>query len=223
MKDLTLKSKGTAGVSNEFKGNLDDVKKKIAEKYKNIKFDETDTETAREFKQRKPGRRKTRVSDKVEDLGSNLSVEDIETKFLKGADKLSKIVTRALEQPDDVDKPKSRYRYNRLNKYIFTDSFGEKVAVFFDRTSKKHLNRVADIQMNCVDEVGKADGLMWRVFGLFEDEDYYYTYNLKEIGLVNCVGLGNAFTLGKAMCVRNGCELFHIKYLDKETVLNGRR
>jgi len=203
------------GISQDFLSNLDELKKKVKKKYQSVDFDGS-TDTEREFKKRKPGRRKNRVSDKVENVGTVFSSRAKRKLFVDDPEIIGRIVgdfnSGVKAKKKDLRAKRTR-SYRQFNKYIFSDVFGDKSAVFSSNISKKPLNKVFDIQVNCIDEISKAYGKLWRVFGKFESKDYYFSVELKSVGYVYCVGFTNAVILSNILCDIHNCELSYISFI----------
>ncbi len=200
--------------------DIEKLKEKIKNEHTNIS-DKSESPTTVKFKQRKRGRRRGRVQDKAENIGTNLEPEVL-SKTLKSIKPTEDILAASQKQMAKASG-KKRYSYNRLNRYIFVDTFGESCAVFFDKKARSFLDKLVDIQMNCIDEINATDGKIWEVYGEVDDVEYYYKVNVKLLGHISCVGISNAMLLAKAMCLNKDYRFSYIQFVNIEGESNGRK
>ena len=187
-------------VSDEFKNKLDSLVTEMEAKYSHMLGGIADT-TIQQFQKRPRNRRKNRVVDEAEGIGFNAS--DFET--------LTAEETLNVVKDIKLEKKLSGPRMRSLDKFIFTDTFGEDCAVFSCREGKVHLNRMLSIQENCVKELSKASGVLWNVYGYNPKMTSMFGLNKREkIGEVFCVGLGNAMVLANVLCDRKQYKLADI-------------
>lgn len=204
-------------VSDKFMRNLDDIKKKIKENYKS-ETPVSDSEETREFIKRKAGRKKKDVNDSIENIGTDVSSNPVVLKFAKNV-KVENI-EKSLKVANDSDKKRIRKRFghSKLMKYVFHDAFGNKSGVFYNSKSKRYLEKLLDVQINCIFDISTADGQIWRVFGVVEDTRYVMKYHYFEVGYVSCVGVCNAIVLGKMLCEKNNCNLANIRFVSMDGI-----
>ena len=204
-------------VSDKFMVNLADIKQKIKDNYKGESA-VSDTEETREFVKRKAGRKRKEVNDNIENIGTELSSNPVVLKFAKNV-KVENI-EKSLKSANDIDKKSVRRRFghSKLMKFVFHDAFGNKSGVFYNKKSKHFLEKMLDVQINCIFDISGADGQIWKVVGVVEDTRYFMKYHYFDVGFVSCVGISNALVLGKILCEKNNCKLANIRFVSMDGI-----
>ena len=218
-KPVILSSRSNSGVSSEFKNDFDNLLKEMEAKFVDTKASTT-TPTVQQFKARPRGRRPNRIKDEAENIG--IDIEGLGDAVVTDAEELADAINAEMEHRQSRGR---RRPHRKLAKFIFKDMFGRESGAFLNAENRAVYVTIMDIQANCIKDVSKARGLMWRVFGYNKlAPGFGMLPVVEEIGAVYAVGYSTAAMLATIISKDGNYKLAYMRLEQVNVaVKNGRR